>query len=145
MTKLSEQTVTDQFEKGLDCSQVVMGYMAQDIGLELETARKLSACFGGGMMSGETCGAITGALMAIGMKYGHSLENDHDQKQVMVSKTSEFKEEFFKKYPSSMCKNLLGHDISVPEDMEKILEKGLLFNFCPKLVLDVVNILEKIN
>ncbi len=34
-------------------------------------ANKVSACFGGGMMHGDTCGAFTGAIMAVGLKYGH--------------------------------------------------------------------------
>ncbi len=58
----------------------------------------MSACFGGGMQCGETCGAVTGALMVIGLKYGHSVNNDLKQKEIMREKTSEFKRLFAEKY-----------------------------------------------
>lgn len=41
-----------------------------------------------------------------------------------------------------MCRELLGHDISKPGEMEKVLEKGLMFDLCPRIVEDVIKILE---
>lgn len=90
-----------------------------------EQARKMSACFGGGMMCGETCGAVTGALIVLGMVFGHSEENDGDQKGIMAGKVAEFKKRFLEKYPSDMCREILGHDISKPDEMDKVLEKAL--------------------
>lgn len=95
-------------------------------------------------MCGETCGAITGALMVIGLKYGHSAEGDQEQKGKMQEKTAEFKKLFLEKYPSCMCRELLGHDLSKPGEMEKVLEKGLMMDFCPCVVEDVIEILKKV-
>ena len=129
---------------GIDCSQVVTGACAEKMGMTKEQARKMSACFGGGMMCGETCGAVTGALMVLGMVFGHSEENDGDQKGVMAGKVAEFKKRFLEKYPSDMCREILGHDISKPGEMDKVLEKGLMFDLCPQIVLDVLPILEEL-
>mgnify|MGYP000243670858 CR=1 FL=1 len=70
------------------------------------------------------CGAVTGALMVLGMAFGHSEE-------MMVirrhhgRKVAEFKKRFLEKYPSDMCREILGHDISKPGEMDKVLEKAL--------------------
>lgn len=141
---MTKEEIKNLFMQGIDCSQVVTGAFAEKMGMTKEQARKVSSCFGGGMMCGETCGAVTGALMAIGMVYGHSREGDQAQKDVMAAKTGEFKRLFGEKYSSCMCRELLGHDISKPGEMEKVLEKGLMFDFCPRVVEDTIDILEKI-
>ena len=141
---MTKEESKNLFMQGIDCSQVVTGAFAEKMGMTEEQARKVSSCFGGGMMCGETCGAVTGALMVIGMVYGHSREGDQSQKEIMAAKTGEFKKLFGEKYSSCICRELLGHDISKPGEMEKVLEKGLMFDFCPRVVEDTIDILEKI-
>ncbi|MDR0923511.1 MAG: C-GCAxxG-C-C family protein [Hungatella sp.] len=138
------EEIRELFLKGIDCSQVVVGAFAEELGADRQMLRKVSACFGGGMQCGETCGAVSGALMVLGMKYGHSEEGDTGQKQVMKQKTGEFKRLFGEKYPSCICRDLLGHDISRKEELENVMEKGLLLQFCPKVVEDTIEILGKI-
>ena len=87
---------------------------------------------------------MTAALMVLGMVFSHSEENDGDQKGVMAGKVAEFKKRFLEKYPSDMCREILGHDISKPGEMDKVLEKGLMFDLCPQIVLDVLPILEEL-
>ena len=130
---MTKEEVCQLFMAGIDCSQVVTGACAEKMGMTKEQARKMSACFGGGMMCGETCGAVTGALMVLGMAFGHSEENDGDQKGIMAGKVAEFKKRFLEKYPSDMCREILGHDISKPGEMDKVLEKGLMFDLCPQI------------
>ena len=141
---MTKEEIKNLFMQGIDCSQVVTGAFAEKMGMTEEQARKVSSCFGGGMMCGETCGAVTGALMVIGMVYGHSREGDQSQKEIMAAKTGEFKKLFGEKYSSCICRELLGHDISKPGEMEKVLEKGLMFDFCPRVVEDTIDILQKI-
>ena len=141
---MTKEEIKNLFMQGIDCSQVVTGAFAEKMGMTEEQARKVSSCFGGGMMCGETCGAVPGALMVIGMVYGHSREGDQSQKEIMAAKTGEFKKLFGEKYSSCICRELLGHDISKPGEMEKVLEKGLMFDFCPRVVEDTIDILEKI-
>ncbi len=142
--RMTKEEIKNLFMQGIDCSQVVTGQFAKQMQMNQDQARKVSACFGGGMMCGETCGAVTGALMVIGMVYGHSREGDQEQKNVMAEKTAQFRKMFLEKYPSSMCREILGHDISKPGEMEKVMEKGLLFDLCPEVVENTIEILEKI-
>lgn len=141
---MDEQKIINAFSEGFDCSQVVLSSVSSELGIDDVTAKKISACFGGGMFCGSTCGAITGALMAIGLKYGHSMPNTPEVKNENIAKLMEFKGKFLEKYDSIICKELLGYDISVPEDMEKIMEKQLFTTFCPKLVEDVISTLKEV-
>lgn len=139
---LTKEEIAKLFMEGIDCSQVVAGEFAQDMGMTKETAYKLTAAFGGGLGEGETCGAVVGAMMVLGMKYGHFTPDDQEQKDIMNAKRSEFIARFKEKYCGCSCKALLQYDISKPEDLEKILEKGLLFDFCPEIVKDAIEILK---
>lgn len=141
---MKKKEIQNLFMQGIDCSQVVAGSFAEELEMEEKFLRRVSACFGGGMMCGETCGAVTGALMVIGLKYGHCEEGDQEQKGKMQEKTAEFKRLFLEKYASCMCRELLGYDISKPGEMEKVLEEGLMMDFCPCVVEDVIEILQKV-
>lgn len=140
---MKREEIKKLFINGIDCSQVVAGHFAGVCKLDKETMRKLTSCFGGGMQCGETCGAVTGALMVIGMVYGYAEENDTARKNEMRSKVVEFKQEFTGKYPSCICRELLGYNIADPEELQKILDLGLLLDFCPVVVEDTIKILEK--
>lgn len=138
------EEIIELFNNGIDCSQIVTGEFSKELGLDLDILRKMASSFGGGMQCGETCGAFTGALMIIGLQYGNSLEGDFEQKSIVQEKSALFKDEFLKKYPSCICKELLGYNIGEPEGREKIMEKGLLENYCPYIVKNSIEILEKI-
>ncbi len=140
---MEEKMIQEKFMKGYDCSQVVLEYYAEKLGVSRELANKAAACFGGGMMMGEVCGAFTGALMVIGLKYGHyDEENLLEQKNIMAEKYAEFKSRYFEKYNSVNCKELLGYDITIPEQMEEALSSGRMMSFCPEVVRNVCEILE---
>ena len=66
----SIEDAVNLFENGYMCSQAVFAAFSEDYGLSREQALKIGACFGSGMRKGEVCGACTGALMALGLKYG---------------------------------------------------------------------------
>ena len=141
---ICENYVKDCFMKGYDCSQVVVAHFAERLGISAEIANKVSACYGGGMMEKGPCGAYTGGLMVIGLKYGHwNEEGLMDQKGIMMQKSTEFKQKFYEKFSSNNCKELLGYDITIPEEFQKSIESGRMFSFCPCMVKTVVDILEE--
>lgn len=141
---IKSEEVAQKFISGFDCAQVILEHYAQAFGLERSMATKVSTGFGGGCMRGETCGAIIGAYMALGLKYGVSKDGEEGQSQKVESmkKIEEFNRAFLAKYDSFECKELLNADISTPEGMNVIQEKNLMITFCPKLVQDVTEILD---
>ena len=139
---MDEKTVADLFKNGIACSQIVFSELSDDVGINKDDARKIASLFGGGIWSGEVCGAFTGALMALGLKYGHCKEGDVDAQNIGMSKLMEFKSKFEKEYGSVVCRKIMDYDLSVPEEMKMIEEKGLFENFCPKLVCRTIQIAE---
>lgn len=141
---MKKEMIAERFKKGFDCSQVVLEHYAEELGITSETANRIAAGFGGGMGIGETCGAAVGAMLVLGMKYGHCEEAHMEQKEIMNAKRQEFLDLFLKKYSACSCKGLLKYDISKPDELQRILDEGLLFDFCPQVVAETINILDKI-
>lgn len=142
---MKPEMIAEEFKKGFDCSQVVLSTFAPKLGISNEEAKKIAACFGGGMGESDgTCGAIIGAMIAIGMKYGHYDAEHMEQKDMMAAKRSEFLMKIKEKNPSILCKDILGNDLTKPEELAIILEKGTLFSVCPCVVSDVIKTLDEI-
>ncbi|MGN1098892.1 MAG: C-GCAxxG-C-C family protein [Christensenellales bacterium] len=142
--KMSPETALKMFGQGFDCSQVVLSSVSDKLGISRETALKAAAAFGGGMWHGETCGCVVGALMAIGLKYGTSVPGDAETKNDMLKKKAEFEEKFCAAHKSYLCREILGYNLAVPEEMAQIQEKKLLETVCPGLVCKTCEILENI-
>lgn len=132
------------FSNKFNCAQSVFASFSEDLGIPEETALKTGACFGSGMKKGEVCGACTGALMALGMKYGHSDGNDNESKQKSGEMAVLFLEEFKKANGSYICRELLGCDIGTKDGLESAMSKNLFTEFCPKMVISATEIAEKI-
>ena len=143
MMNMTEQEMMDLFAGGFDCSQVAFVSAADKLGIDREEALKLSAAFGGGMYAGETCGAVTGSLMAIGYKYGHYKSGDAAAKETLIAKVKEFREAFCEENGSTMCRELLGYNIGDPEELEIILEENIMLQKCPMITASAVQILEE--
>lgn len=133
------------FKQGFSCSQAVLSAFSDLFGLNRETALKISQAFGGGMARmGQTCGAVTGALMVIGLKHGRVKAEDVQARDKTYEIVREFVKRFKSKNGSIICKQLLGYDISTPQGMKTAEEKKLFDTLCPKLVQSASEILEQV-
>ena len=139
-----EEIATKLFEEKYHCSQAVLGAFAEEFGLDKKTALKLGGCFGGGMCKGEVCGACTGALMALGLKYGQCEIDDLESRKKTNDVTVEFLDLFKKENGSYMCRELLGCDLATDEGKEYAKEKQLFVTFCPQMVESATRITEKL-
>ena len=124
------------FNSGYVCSQAVFAAFSPKLGLEKNQALKIGACFGSGMRKGEVCGACTGALMVLGLKYGES-------KAMSNEACERFLDEFKKENGSYICNDLLGCDITTKEGVEFATENKLFKELCPKMVESAAKITEK--
>lgn len=131
------------FSQGFNCSQAVFSVFSEKYGLPMETALKISCGFGGGMRSGEVCGAVSGAILVIGLRYGHNNPEDTESKMLCYKEVVRFNDLFREKNNSIVCRDILGHDISTPDGMNTAREKGLFQTTCVDMVCDAVEILER--
>ena len=133
------------FKEGFNCSQSVFSTYSKLFDINHEAALKIAQAFGGGMARmGQTCGAVTGAFMVIGLKHGKVKAEDEEAKE----KTYEIVRELVKRFKSLngsiICKDLLGYDLDSPEEREQVKEKQICETLCPKFVQNSVEILEKL-
>ncbi|MHC4636270.1 MAG: C-GCAxxG-C-C family protein [Planctomycetota bacterium] len=139
-----EQAV-DGFESGYNCSQAVVGAYCEQFELEQDKALKIAAGFGGGIgRSGGICGALTGAIMVLGLKYGSSDTEDKQGKAKTYEIVSDAIKRFEERNGSVICRDLLGCDIATPQGRKTASEKDLFDTLCKKLVRDAAEILEKL-
>lgn len=128
---------------GAACSQAIAGIYGPDFGLSREQAMKLAAGFAGGMRLGETCGAVTGAFMVLGLRFGGDDCDKRDGRDAVYRALGQFVEKFEQRNRVVVCKELLGCDISTPAGAQKATREGLFRNICPNLVKDAAQILEE--
>jgi len=136
MTRAEE--AVELFNQGYCCSQAVLAVFSEDLGLSKKSALRIASGFGGGMKMAQTCGAVTGAIMALGLKNG-------PDKNKMTEYVLEFVKRFEGINGSVICRELMGCDISTPEGLQSAKEKDLFNTLCPKLVKDACLILEEMN
>lgn len=133
------------FKEGFMCSQAVLSTYAEQLGLDRKDALKVSAAFGGGMgRMGETCGAVTGAFMVIGLKYGRTAIEDRESHENTTRLVREFVDRFKSINGSIMCRELLGCDLSTPDGLKTFVDKKLRDSLCTKFVRDAAEIVEQL-
>lgn len=125
------------------CSQALFGAFASDFGMDLKSAFKISTCFGGGMRQGEVCGCITASMLVLGMALGFYDSQDTEQEVYGNKKTDEFIKRFTAEMNGvTLCRDILGKDISKPEEMAVIRKEGLILQKCPRAINISIEILE---
>jgi C_GCAxxG_C_C family probable redox protein len=132
------------FKEGFSCSMAVLAVYCEKLGMDKETAYKVSSGFGGGMHLDQTCGAVTGAFMVIGLKFGRTKAGDIEAKMKVNRLTNEFAKRFKERCGSIECTSLLGCSISTPEGFEEAKKKDLFRQVCPKYVISAAEILDEI-
>jgi C_GCAxxG_C_C family probable redox protein len=137
------EAAVSRFKEGCNCSQAILATYGEALGLERETALRLACGFGGGMRLGDTCGAVTGALMVIGLKYGPQTCPGQPAKAETYRLVQEFTARFANSRGSVMCRDLLGCDISTPEGLQRAQTDQLFVTVCPEMVRTAAEILEE--
>ena len=139
-----KEKALNYFSQKMHCSQSVIAAFAEECGITEAQALKLGSCFGGGMRKGEVCGAVTGALMVLGLLYGESKVGDAEGRLVSNKVNDLMMDRFKEKCGSYICNDLLGCDISTDEGKQHCLENKLFTEFCPKMVATAVEVVEEI-
>lgn len=136
----------DLFRNKFNCSQSVLATFGPEYGLSEGDCLRIGTAFGAGMgRQQHICGAVTGALMVLGLKYGKGLNDPEEKKRYTYQLTKEFFVEFKRLNGSVNCRELLdGLDMNDPDDEKKIVERNYYEIRCEKYVTDSVGILSKI-
>ena len=96
------------FLAGYNCAQAVFCAFRDEMGMDLDTAARLSSSFGGGMgRLREVCGTVSGALMALGAIRGYADPKDPDAKAAHYRLVQEYARRFREGNGSIVCRELL--------------------------------------
>lgn len=137
----SEKAV-QTFDGGLNCAQSVLTPFLDKLNIDESTVLKLSSGFGAGMgRLQETCGAMTGAYMVLGLKYGKQ-QPDDESKEKVVELIQEFTKRFRAEHKFTNCRELLNADLNTEKGQRYVEENNLHENVCSKCVGNSVKILE---
>ena len=124
---MNETEVLKEFMSGRNCAQCVLGAFADEGGYDVEETDRFGCLFGGGMMMAQTCGAVTGGLMACGM-LGAGKE-----------KALEFEARFTEKFGTCVCHELLGK-----QPLAEAKANGTMMKVCPGYVAGAIEIVKEI-
>lgn len=130
-----------RFREGYNCSQSVLLAFADEFALPPDLALRLAAPFGGGIgRTGDTCGAVTGALMVLGLRHGSTVASDQEAKDRQYQLARDLLAQFKRRHGSTLCRELLGCEIMTPEGRQRAHDRGLFDEICPRLVADAAEL-----
>jgi C_GCAxxG_C_C family probable redox protein len=133
-----------QFAGELNCAQSVLSAYAQELGLSRDELERLGSALGGGMGEGEVCGAVSAALLVLGMKLGHT-QNTPDQKPVVHAAAEDFKAKFLQRYHSLRCKELIGFQLKNVTELRQAYAENIFDNQCSDYICTAISLIDEMD
>ncbi|MEN6637927.1 MAG: C-GCAxxG-C-C family protein [Smithella sp.] len=142
--KTHSDAADTKFLEGYNCAQSVLFSFCEELGLDADTALKISCGFGGGMgRMGEICGAVSGGILVLGLKYGRGKSDQRAQTDVAYAEVREFMKRFSAKHGSCYCRELLsGCNLATLEGQVYFKDNECLNLICRPCVRDAAAIVE---
>ncbi len=144
MSDRIEQAVA-MFVEGYSCAQSLLAVYGPSLGMERQAALRLAAPLGGGLSRTDgPCGAATGAILVLGLKHGHTHPDDDAGAEFIRNLTREFLRRYDESKGSTMCTDILGANLSLPGEKERVEDEGLSSKSCPDAVRTAAQLLEEL-
>jgi len=126
---------SELFSQNFNCAESVLAGIAAELQIESDFIPRIASGFGAGISRhGETCGALTGAVMALGLKFGRTTP-DNAAKAKLYALVSELWTQFEHEFKNVGCKDLTGCDMMTEEGAKDFLSRDLHHTLCPKFVI----------
>jgi C_GCAxxG_C_C family probable redox protein len=130
------------YDQGYTCTQSILASFAARYDLQQNLAFRIGEPFGAGTAcTGGMCGSVVGAIMVLGLQYGSTLSSDDAARAYTYQRVRELTNRFKEIHGSTQCTDLLGYNLSDPQQFQTVWEKGLFIQLCPNLVRDAARIL----
>ena len=124
------------FADGFNCAQSVAACCGAALGLDRDLAIGLGEGFGGGFARmGNVCGAVSGAIMALGLQHNRGpAAQDAAGRAEAERCVRELLRRFGEAHGSILCRDLVGCDISTDEGYQAARDSGVIRERCPGFV-----------
>lgn len=143
MSERVEKAIKIFHPDNCSCSQAMAVAFGPAAGLDEATARAVGRGFGGGISAhGLTCGAVTGAIMVLGVYAGRIEPDDKKAKQKAYELAHEFTRRFKDRHRTITCKELIGLDLSTEEGRKLNSDMKVTRTRCPAFVRTAAEILD---
>jgi C_GCAxxG_C_C family probable redox protein len=140
-----EEKAIRTFRSGLNCAQAVVTAYSDELKFDNNLALSVSVGFGGGMgRLQETCGAVTGSFMVLGIHNCKKLSDNKDRKEATYSMIQKFSQEFKLINGTTDCLELLKCDLKTEEGNLFAKENNLFETVCEKCISDSVRTINKL-
>lgn len=126
--------------KGFNCCQSVLAAFSDRTGLDDQTAFNLAGGFGAGAGTGELCGALTGAVMSLGLTHPVDPADPVGGKRRTMGLGKKVQGAFQEKFGHLRCAPLLKTEIS-PESSAVAQAMGLT-NRCDIMIVNAIEQVE---
>jgi C_GCAxxG_C_C family probable redox protein len=141
---MSKTEAALDFFDSYNCAQSVLCAYAADCGLEKNKALQAAVGFGGGMGKiQETCGAVTGAIMVLGLSSGFREGDGRDKINESYAKVRRLVNDFSAREGTVRCRDLLGCDLST-EEGQKVYKEKKLRDKCRNYIRLACELLDKL-
>lgn len=142
---LNEKAAIEYFMNGFNCSQSVLMSFKNYTNIPEKQLLRISTGFGAGMGNmQDTCGAVTGSYMIVGLCYGKDKIDGDEAKERTYEKVRRFEYEFRKLHRTTACKELLGCDLKTEEGKKYYDDHHLKEEVCLKCIRDSIKILQQV-
>ncbi|MBP1639502.1 MAG: GCAxxG family protein [Bacteroidetes bacterium] len=140
------QLATATFQSGYNCAQSVLATFAFDFGMDRDTLLKMATPFGSGIAkTQQTCGAVTGALLAIGLKYGKGSNGTDNDKNFSYQLAQQLMAQFKEEHGCTNCLALMDNlDMNNPSDIAQIKARDLHNTYCVKYIQTAIKLTDEI-
>jgi len=143
-TAINEKAITT-FRSGLNCAQAVLTAYSDELNFDNNLALSVSCGFGGGMgRLQETCGAVTGSFMVLGIYNCKKFSDNKERKEATYSMIQEFSKIFIQINGTTDCLSLLKCDLKTEEGNRYAKDNNLFGTVCEKCISDSVSIINKL-
>jgi C_GCAxxG_C_C family probable redox protein len=133
-----------RFLSGYNCAQSIVYAFSDALQIDKDLGLKIACGLGAGMgRKQEVCGAVTGGIMVIGLRYGRGENDDRKVTDLAYAKVRELMDRFAEKHGTFSCRKLLNEcELTTGEGQRQFKEKDLLHKVCAPCVVSVAEILE---
>lgn len=136
------ERAVSMFREGYLCSESILKTFAEAQGMACEHVPKIATGFGGGMgRRGLVCGALTGAVMALSLKYGRKTLGETENYEKCMAKVQQLLKGFEETFGSTICRELTNCDLTTVEGRQKFKVEQIREKKCARYVAEAMRIL----
>lgn len=129
-------------DRGFNCAQSVLAAFADKIGMPEQELMSLAGGFGAGTGTGELCGAVSGAVMALGLLTPVDMAEPVASKKRTLELSKEFQKRFAGVFDGLRCGDLIQKKYVPDEKTPAAAEMGISAH-CAVMIVTAVEIVEK--